>query len=147
MRPVRVVILDPVSDCDACIIQVEEQRLVRELVTHTTDQRLRVSVLHRPAGGVAVQLTPASLHQASMALLVSFVPRCRATCPPGAVSPRTPPDCYTWPSGCRSLLPVHRADALLSRLRTRLGLPHNPDDLLFRGPRPLRRLSSPRTEP
>ena len=47
MRPLEIVVGDPVGDLGAGVVEIEEQGLVEQLVTHPAVEALNEAVLHR----------------------------------------------------------------------------------------------------
>jgi hypothetical protein len=50
MRPPVVIISDPARHAGSSVSEIDEQRLVQELVGHAAVKALDEAVLHRPAG-------------------------------------------------------------------------------------------------
>src|ERR1700730_16662555 len=75
-----IVVGDPCSDLGPCIVEIEEQCLIQELVAHPAIEALDEGILDRLAWRNEM---PVSLHQASMALQVNSVPLSE-TIEPGA---------------------------------------------------------------
>ena len=74
MRPLAIVVIDPVGDICSGVIEIEEQELVEKLVAHAAVEALTEGVLDGLSWGDKVPFDAVACDQARMAFQVNSVP-------------------------------------------------------------------------